>query len=46
MDVESRLDLIKEVGEEILTEQELRELLAPKKNGNTCHCQHLSFTLL
>jgi len=31
MDIESRIDLIKEVGEEIITEQELRELLQTKK---------------
>ena len=30
MDIESRLELIKQVGEEIITEQELRELLATK----------------
>lgn len=32
MDVEKRLELIKRVGEEIITEQELRELLAAKKH--------------
>ena len=32
MDTESRFKLIKEVGEEILTEQELKELLETKKN--------------
>ena len=32
MDLEKRIALIKEVGEEIITEQELRELLAKKKN--------------
>ncbi len=32
MDVESRLSLIKQVGEEILTEGELRTLLSEKKN--------------
>ena len=32
MDTESRFNLIKEVGEEILTEQELKELLETKKN--------------
>ena len=31
MDLEKRLSLIQEVGEEIITEQELRELLAKKK---------------
>ena len=32
MDVNKRLDLIKQVGEEIITEQELKELLQTKKN--------------
>ena len=32
MDIDERVALIKQVGEEILTEQELRELLAKKKN--------------
>jgi len=32
MDVESRLNLIKQVGEEIVTEQELIELLKKNKN--------------
>ena len=32
MDTESRFNLIKEVGEEILTEQELKEILETKKN--------------
>lgn len=32
MDVETRMDLIKRVGEEIITEQELRELLQGKKH--------------
>jgi len=31
MDIEKRLDLIKQVGEEIITEEELRELLEAKK---------------
>lgn len=32
MDIDKKIDLIKEVGEEILTEEELRELLQNKKN--------------
>lgn len=32
MDLQKRLNLIKEVGEEIITEQELKELLKKKKN--------------
>ena len=32
MDIEKRLDLIKQVGEEIISEDELRELLKTKKN--------------
>jgi len=32
MDIEERIRLIKEVGEEIITEEELRELLKSKKN--------------
>lgn len=32
MDVEQRIKLIKEVGEEVLTEEDLRELLMKKKN--------------
>ena len=32
MDIETRLDLIKSVGEEIITEQELRQLLETKKH--------------
>ena len=32
MDLQKRLQLIKEVGEEIVTEQELKELLQKKKN--------------
>jgi len=32
MDIETRISLIKEVGEEIITEQELRELLETKKH--------------
>ncbi|MBT5023501.1 tyrosine--tRNA ligase [Candidatus Woesearchaeota archaeon] len=32
MDIETRMNLIKEVGEEILTEEELRELLQTKEN--------------
>ena len=32
MDIDERIALIKQVGEEILTEEELRELLAKKKN--------------
>lgn len=31
MDVETKLQLIKSVGEEIITEQELKELLETKK---------------
>jgi tyrosyl-tRNA synthetase len=32
MDIQNRLDLIKEVGEEIVTEEELKQLLSEKKN--------------
>ena len=32
MDIQSRIDLVKQVGEEIITEDELRELLETKKN--------------
>ncbi len=32
MDVETKLELIKRVGEEIITEQELRELLETKEH--------------
>lgn len=32
MDIESKIKLVKEVGEEIITEQELRELFETKKN--------------
>lgn len=32
MDIESKLELIKSVGEEIITEQELRELLEMKQH--------------